>query len=172
MAEIVGECILQNKDLHKKLWKIHWLYPKSEIKKDNARIYFIVVNDQIMKIGASESKGGIVSTFSFYENSLRGSPSLRSFGVHYLITNELMDNNKVQISCKWYDKVKLETPILGLLTNKINYVYPSIKQIEKLHINEFYDIYGFYPEWNFQEQGKMFPKYIRDLYKLQVQSRG
>lgn len=55
-------------------WKLEYICEKEIQKKENGRIYFIIVDDQIYKIGSSECKGGIKNTFAFYEGGLGGSP--------------------------------------------------------------------------------------------------
>jgi hypothetical protein len=48
---------------------------KREILSDErARIYFITINREIVKIGGSINRGGIRGTISFYKNALTGSP--------------------------------------------------------------------------------------------------
>jgi len=188
-AKLVGHCIRTKKEYTKslshfgkskrapqKLWEIKWMLDKKSIKCNKSRIYFIVLNNEgqrsIVKIGASECKGGIFNTFAFYKSALMGSPSLRSFGIHLLISKKLEQNKQVEIWCKWYDLVKLEKPIVSLFTQDIEYIHPSIKQIERKCLQEFKKSIGNYPKWNFQERGQMFPEEIRDLYKIQVQNRG
>ena len=104
----VGECVLREDTKTKQLWKMSYIENDevcSLIKKDNGRIYFIVrrneYNNEILKIGKSECKGGMKSTFSFYQGGLGGSPSLRTFGIHHLIYNELKNNNKIEIYGIW-----------------------------------------------------------------------
>ena len=53
-----------------------FLCDKNIQKKENGRIYFIVIDNEIYKIGSSECKGGIKNTFAFYEGGLGGSPSI------------------------------------------------------------------------------------------------
>ncbi|GAA9881280.1 hypothetical protein VN0666_14900 [Helicobacter pylori] len=47
-----------------------------------ARVYLIVVNGEIKKIGGSQADGGIKSTLNIYKDGgVKGRSSIRSFGV-------------------------------------------------------------------------------------------
>lgn len=47
-----------------------------------ARVYLIVVNGIIVKIGGSQSNGGIKNTLQIYQDGgVNGRPSIRSYGV-------------------------------------------------------------------------------------------
>ncbi len=47
-----------------------------------ARVYLIVVNGEIKKIGGSQADGGIKSTLNIYKDGgVKGRPNIRSFGV-------------------------------------------------------------------------------------------
>jgi hypothetical protein len=72
-------------------WKVEYKCDKETQKQENGRIYFLVINSEIYKIGSSSCEGGIKTTFAFYEGGLGGSPSIRTFGIHLLIQNSLMD---------------------------------------------------------------------------------
>lgn len=64
--------IVEKNTISKGKWKIKYICDKNIQKKENGRVYFIVINDVIYKIGSSECKGGIKNTFSFYESGLGG----------------------------------------------------------------------------------------------------
>ena len=74
----IGEFLLRNDDNPNKI-KIKYL-TKDEIDQDilhdsSGRVYLLVSNDKIMKIGGSMSKGGIKSTMHFYVSAMQGGPS-------------------------------------------------------------------------------------------------
>ena len=47
-----------------------------------ARVYLIVVNGVIKKIGGSQAEGGIKFTLAIYKDGgVAGRPSIRSFGI-------------------------------------------------------------------------------------------
>jgi len=173
----VGECVLREDTKTKQLWKMNYIdnaEVNSLIKKDNGRIYLIVrkndYNSEILKIGKSECKGGMKATFSFYQGGLGGSPSLRTFGIHHLIYNELKNNNKIEIYGIWSHPVKVMIP--GLYGVSEELLCPSIHSMEDRCREDYHDTYGCYPPWNFQENRKSWPHDILEMYKNQVQERG
>ena len=63
-----------------------------DLKKNTARVYFIVVDEEIFKIGGSNCKGGIKGTISPYLSGNSGRPSDRTFGINYLIQKTLLQS--------------------------------------------------------------------------------
>jgi len=154
----------------KALWNIKWESDvKDLIKKENGRIYFILVNDNIVKIGCSECKGGMETTFAFYMGGLGGSPSLRTFGVHHLINEELEDNNIVELYGMWNESI--EVPVRGIYEVSNEIIYPSIKSMEDKCRNDYKKIFNRFPSWNFQENHQEWPEHIKKMYKEQVKNR-
>jgi hypothetical protein len=173
----IGECVLREDTKTKQLWKMSYIENEevnSLIKKDNGRIYLIVRRTgsatEILKIGKSECKGGMKTTFAFYQGGLGGSPSLRTFGIHHLIYNELKNSNKIEIYGIWSTPVKVIVP--GLYDETEEFICPSIHSMEEKCRKDYKDTYGCYPPWNFQENGKSWPDDILQMYKNQVQERG
>lgn len=171
----VGQCILRD-DQTNQLWKMVWNPDaKDLITSDYGRIYLIVRRDDnnntdILKIGKSECKGGMKNTFAFYQGGLGGSPSIRTFGIHYLIYNELKNNYKIEIYGIWSKPVKVMVP--GLFDEGEQLICPSIHAMEARCRNDYKDIYKSFPPWNFQENGESWPNNILEKYKEQVQNRG
>jgi hypothetical protein len=150
-------------------WKIDYKCSKEIQKQENGRIYFIVVNGEIYKIGASAGEGGIKTTFAFYENGLSGSPSLRSFGIHILIQKEIDAGHKVQIYTLFIDPITIQ--ISGISSTKEVVTYPDIKVLENLCREDYKLVYGKYPNWNFQENVEKWPDEINAAYIEQVNGR-
>ena len=150
-------------------WKLHYKCDKIIQKKENGRIYFIIVDGEIYKIGSSECKGGIKTTFAFYEGGLGGSPSIRTFGIHVLIQELLNSGKKIQIYALFNEPIKVE--IIGLLSTIEKITYPQIKEMEDLCRVDYKKIYGKYPVWNFQENAEEWPEHIKLAYKEQVNNR-
>ena len=66
-----------------------------KILTDNsARIYLIVQDGIIKKIGGSASNGGIKATMVFYTSAMTGSPGVPRFIAHLLIARALYKNSK------------------------------------------------------------------------------
>ena len=181
MAVKIGKCIPNLNQSSKRFWQMKWNSEFSDKIKDNAgRIYLIVSRNPevdgvespgvIMKIGKSECRGGMKSTFSFYQSALTGSPSIRSFGIHHLIKDEMSKGNQVEIYGIWSKPVKVQVP--GLFETEEMEVTPSIHCMEDKCRNDYKKIMGDYPPWNFQERGAPWPEHILQLFKEQVAQRG
>jgi len=181
MAKKIGKCISNLNPNSKRFWQMKWDSEFSDKIKDNAgRIYLIVSRAPevegakspgvIMKIGKSECRGGMKSTFSFYQSALGGSPSIRSFGIHHLINDEMSKGNQVEIYGIWSKPVKVQVP--GLFETEEMEVTPSIHCMEDKCRSDYKKIMGDYPPWNFQERGAPWPEHILELYKAQVAQRG
>ena len=77
-----------------------WYLPSLSNKiltDDSARIYLIVRDGIIKKIGGSASKGGIKATMVFYVSAMTGSPGVPRFVVHLLIENALRQKSRVEL---------------------------------------------------------------------------
>jgi len=138
-------------------WDIKYECGKDIQIKENGRIYLIVVNDKIYKIGSSSGKGGIKATFGFYKEVNR-SHSISRIGVHVLI-QELLDAGKeVKIYTLFNDPIQVVA--YGLSSANEVITYPDVKVMEDACRVDYKKIYGKYPEWNFQENGEEWPEYI------------
>ena len=127
------------------------------------------MDDIIYKIGSSECKGGIKNTFAFYEGGLGGSPSIRTFGIHLLIQEQLNLGKKIKIYVIFIEPIKVQ--IYGLTSSIEMITYPQIKKMEDLCREDYKKIYGKYPRWNFQENVEEWNKNIKLAYKEQVDNR-
>lgn len=152
----------------KKGWALEYVCDKETQKKENGRIYFIIVDDEIWKIGSSECKGGIKNTFAFYEGGLSGSPSIRTFGINMLILEQINIGKCVQVYALFIEPIKIV--IYGLLSSVEKITYPQIKVMEDLCREDYKSTYGIYPKWNFQEKGEKWPEHIKTAYKEHVET--
>lgn len=150
-------------------WKLDYKCDKEVQRKENGRIYFIIVDNEIYKIGSSECKGGIKNTFSFYEGGLGGSPSIRTFGIHLLIQEQLNLGKLVQIYALFIEPIKVV--ISGISSSIEKITYPQIKDMEDLCREDYKKLYFKYPRWNFQENVEEWPEHIKAAYKEQVNNR-
>ena len=165
-AAKVGTIALYNGKANR-FWNVIW-EPLDTLSSNDSRVYFFVVNGNIKKIGASECKGGIKSTMLFYETGLTGSPSLRSYGIHMLVKEELETGNKVEVYVIWNKPVQVS--LNGLIGNHEYYVNPSMRMCEEICKNEYYAKTQSFPEWNFQENCEQFPEHIKKAYDLRRRS--
>jgi hypothetical protein len=132
-----------------KTWKMYYDDNIEVNKNKNNRVYVIISNDEVKKIGSSSSRYGIKDTLRHYENP-GNNGSIRSKGVHDKILNELKQNKKVKFYCK-YNESKIEK-VNGIYSNEEQEVCSNIINMEKLCLKDYYKIYNNYPEWNMKER--------------------
>lgn len=125
---------------------------KSILRDDSGRIYIIVSHGIIKKIGGSQCKGGIKTTMSFYQGGMQGGPSIRTFGIHLLIKEELEKGKKIEIYMITSKKIKMK--VKGLF--KEEYMKASsFKEMEDKCKKDYKGVEGKLPPWNFQERGEV-----------------
>jgi hypothetical protein len=166
--QYIGE-IVPKDTKSKGKWKVDYKCSKEIQKQENGRIYFLVVNGEIFKIGSSACEGGIKTTFAFYEGGLGGSPSIRTFGIHVLIQQQLDAGRLVQIYALFIEPIRIQ--ISGITSVKEVVTYPDIKVLEDLCREDYKLVYGKYPQWNFQENADKWPDEINAAYVVQVNGR-
>lgn len=151
-AQKVGE-VFPSKGKNKK-WEITWDKSLGNTLKDKSgRVYLVVVNGLIYKIGGSVDKKGILGTMSWYQNNaFTGGPSIRTHGIHLLIHREIEQGNKVEIYMILSNKVLAE--VKGLFGVQTKMVTIDFKEMEDLCKSEYFSKCNTYPKWNFQENGE------------------
>ena len=138
--------------------------PQSILKDNLARVYLIVVDGIIKKIGGSQDKGGIKRTLNIYKDGgMNGKPSLRSIGIWYFLFNKIIKKSKVEFYMIYQDNFKKEVKgLFGL--HKVLNASISYKIIEECCISDYrVKENNKYPDWNVQEQGMDWPQEVRDL---------
>jgi len=135
---------------------------------DSARIYLIVQDRIIKKIGGSASKGGIKATMSLYTSAMTGSPGSPRFIAHLLIEKALRKKSKVELymitSPRTLAKV---SGLFGYKKVKI----ASFKEMENLCKSDYYSKEEKYPDWNFQENHQLYPPELARKHNLYHQRR-
>lgn len=140
-----------------------------KILVDNlARIYLIVQNGIIKKIGGSASKGGIKATMMFYVSAMTGSPGVPRFVAHLLIEKSLKSKSKVELFM--ITSPKTLAKISGLFGYK-RVEIASFKEMEDLCKSDYYSREKKYPDWNFQENHKPYPPELARKHNLYHQKR-
>lgn len=136
--------------------------PKDILTKNYARVYIIVVDGEIKKIGASEDKGGMKGTLSIYQDGgVKGRPSIRSFGIWYFLYHTALQGKKIEFYMIYHDDFEFEVKgLLGIHKTKVASI--SCKIIEYYCIEDYLLIeHNKFPEWNVQEQGMDWPENIK-----------
>ena len=157
--------IIKDSGVSESYWKPEWLGDKSVLKDNSGRVYIIVSNGIIKKIGGSQSKGGIINTFSSYKGGLSGKPSIRTYGINVLISEEMKAGNKVEIYMIVSPVVK--APVKGLFSEDSIDV-AAFKEMENKCVEDYKITTGDYPDWNFQESGRKWPSFVNEGYVNQL----
>ncbi|MBO7203162.1 MAG: hypothetical protein J6V30_06490 [Paludibacteraceae bacterium] len=128
-----------------------------------ARVYLIVVDGEIYKIGGSQANGGMKQTLYIYQDGgVNGRPSIRSFGVWYFLFHTITQNHKIEFYMIYQEN--FEAQIKGLLgLHIVENASLSYKLLEECCIADYkMKENGNYPQWNIQEQGADWPLEIKN----------
>ncbi|WRF78531.1 GIY-YIG nuclease family protein [Helicobacter pylori] len=128
-----------------------------------ARVYLIVVDGEIKKIGGSQADGGIKSTLNIYKDGgVKGRPSIRSFGVWYFLYHTILTGAKIEFYMIY--QPNFETQVRGLFGfHAIKDANISYKLLEQACLMDYRNNnHDALPEWNAREQGKDWPNDIKD----------
>lgn len=137
--------------------------PKDFLRQNVARVYLIVVDGEIKKIGGSQALGGMKNTLEIYrDGGVNGRPSIRSFGVWYFLYHTILSGAKIEFYMIYQENFTKE--IKGLFgLKKVANAYISYKLIEECCVEDYLACEnGKHPEWNVQEQGKDWPLDIKN----------
>ena len=135
---------------------------------ETPRVYLLIVDGIIKKIGGSSGKGGIKATMSFYVTAMTGSPGVPRFVIHLLLEEFLKKGSKVEMYMITSPKV-LAT-VNGLFGSKKVQI-ASFKEMEDYCKSDYYSIENRYPDWNFQENNEPYPERLAKLHNLYHQNR-
>lgn len=127
--------------------------PQKILSENVARVYLIVVDGEIKKIGGSGAAGGIKSTLEIYrDGGVKGRPSIRSFGVWYFLYHTILQGKKIEFYMIYQENFEKEVKgLFGL--KKVKNVSISYKFIEQCCVEDYLSVESEHPEWNVQEQG-------------------
>ncbi len=137
--------------------------PQSILTQNVARVYLIVVDGVIKKIGGSQAVGWIKNTLQIYQDGgVKGRPSIRSFGVWYFLYHTILSGAKIEFYMIYQENFEKEIKgLFGLKTVKNAYI--SYKLIEECCVADYLACEGGkHPDWNVQEQGKDWPLEIKN----------
>ncbi|BCD70752.1 hypothetical protein SNTW_13970 [Helicobacter suis] len=71
--------------------------PQSILTKNVARVYLIVVDGVVKKIGGSQAQGGIKKTLEIYrDGGVNGRPGIRSFGIWYFLYHSILAGKNIE----------------------------------------------------------------------------
>jgi hypothetical protein len=122
---------------------------KEELKDKRGRVYAIVIDGKVHKLGGSQDKGGILSTIGFYFKGYAHNNSKRTYCVWRYLKNHLDKGSKIEVYCVWAPLTKIQIPTMkGSLTREIPVDFHTI---ENGFLQEYHRQEGKYPFLNMQE---------------------
>lgn len=136
--------------------------PQSILTENLARVYLIVVDGEIYKIGGSQDKGGIKGTLRIYQDGgVKGRPSIRSFGVWYYLFHTITTGKKIEFYMIYQDN--FEAKVKGLFDyHTIPNASLNYKLLEQCCEADYLEHEnGNYPRWNVQEQAGDWPEDVK-----------
>lgn len=143
---------------------------KSVLTDKKGRVYIMTVDGVIKKIGGSIDKGGIKATLSFYQTAMQGRPGLNRYGTHLLIKEALEKGSTVEIYM--ITSAEIEAPVKGLFSEKAAIKKIAVfKEMEDKCKEDYNQIEGTYPEWNFQERGVPWPAHLQESHNQYLATR-
>lgn len=139
--------------------------PQSILRENLARVYLIVVDGEIYKIGGSQDKGGIKGTLNIYQTGgVNGRPSIRSFGIWYFLFGCITKGHKIEFYMIYQDNFTAE--VKGLFGyHTVTDASLNYKLLEECCESDFrLRENGEYPKWNIQEQGADWPIDVKNAH--------
>jgi len=125
---------------------------KSQLRDKRGRVYAVVVDGEIEKIGGSQDASGIQGTIGFYLNGWAKGNSERSYCTWNFFTQAINANKTVEIYAVWAPMAEVEIPTMtGFLKQTLPVDFHTI---EKAFNDEYYEIEKKHPTLNMQESGK------------------
>ncbi|MCR4662721.1 MAG: hypothetical protein K5622_02390 [Endomicrobiaceae bacterium] len=139
--------------------------PQSILTQNVARVYLIVVDGEILKIGGSQCNGGIKGTLQIYQDGgVNGRPSIRSFGIWYFLLSTISKGKKIEFYMIYQENFEAE--VKGLFGfNHVENASLNYKLLEEYCNRDYRSVEdGNFPEWNIQEQGADWPEEIKEKH--------
>ena len=164
----IGDFVLRENSPNKITINYNLDLDKKILIDDSARVYLIVQDGLIKKIGGSAQKGGIVKTMSFYVGAMSGSPGVPRFVLHLLI--EMALRNKSRVELYMITSPKTMATVNGLFGPKKMKI-ASFKEMENLCKSDYHSKEGCYPDWNFQENNDPYPPNLARQHNLYHKKR-
>ena len=147
----VGEVVRHSSNEKKLAFKYDVNISKTQRKDNNGRVYAIVVDEEIKKLGGSQSKGGIDATFGFYFGGYSKGNSERTYCIWNFMNKSIKSEKLVEVYCVWAPTVNVSIPTMtGNITQTIPVDFHSI---EDAFVKEYVAIEKKFPYLNMQESG-------------------
>ena len=140
---------------------------QSILTENVARVYLIVVDGEIYKIGGSQDKGGIKGTLRIYQDGgQNGRPSIRSFGIWYFLFHTITTGHKIEFYMIYQSN--FEAQVKGLFGyHVVKNASLNYKLLEECCEQDYLSVEnGKYPKWNIQEQAGDWPPEVKKQHAI------
>lgn len=125
---------------------------REELRNNTGRVYFLTVDGVIMKIGGSQSKGGIQATIAAYLGGFAPGMSPRSYCGWNYCRQQTLQGKKVEF---WFILAPMTKAYIPTMNgNKEVEIALDFHQIETACVQEYLAIEKDYPYLNMQESGR------------------
>ena len=142
-----------------------------ERRRHVSLVYFFVVDGVIKKIGQSSTKSGVTGALGFYTAAGFGDDGSPRFMINGLCREALDSGSVVEVYYISREMVKVEVP--GLFGTTLMDVPVSAKGMEECCLEDYKNVEGVYPDWNFQENHDTQPQHLVERYNAyRVARRG
>jgi hypothetical protein len=145
--------------------KMEWdsTFPKKLKTRHLSIVYFILVNDEVYKIGQTSGKTGIYGCMNFYLNAGTDNPGPNRFAINYLMREELAKGNKIEMYMLYQEPIKVS---IQSISGKVHDIFAPIdaKKIEETCVSDYIDVHGKHPVWNYQEAHMDIPHHIDEAF--------
>jgi len=139
---------------------------KEKLKDKRGRVYLLVVDDIVKKIGQTDDNSGIKNVAGYGVGNA-GKPSDRTTGIHYYIGKQLLNNHKVSFYCMWCPKAIIISHGFNQCDEKKSVAGSfSAKDLENHYIKLHTEKTTRLPELNYQEDFKRWDNSIQEINKL------
>jgi len=141
----------------------NWDIISNKILKENyARVYLVVVNNEIKKIGGSQANWWIKWTLQIYQDGwVKWRPSIRSFWMWYFLYSSILQKKKIEFYMIYQNNFTAEIKWLFGYNIVKNASY-NYKLLEHCCITDYLVESGWsYPDWNIQEQAWDWPSDVK-----------
>ena len=125
---------------------------REQLRDIRGRVYAIVVDGVIEKIGGSQDAGGIRGTIGWYLNGFNKGNSQRTYCTWNFFTRAIAAKKKVEVYAVWAPLVTVTIPTMtGSIEKEMPVDYHTI---EKAFNDEYFELEGKHPTLNMQESGQ------------------
>lgn len=145
--------IVSRQGHHKKLaFDLDKNLTKELFKDERGRVYAIVINGKIHKLGGSQAKGGIKATFDPYFGGFAFGMSARTYCVWNYLKRSIDRGDNIEVYCVWAPLVTVKIPTMqGTITKEMPVDFHTI---EDVFVKEYLKREKKHPELNIQESGR------------------